>query len=77
MKNLIVEFGILGINVGGGFVIVLFIVIGKINVDNFVYVLLLISILGGIVIVLIIFIFSFNKNEGVIFVSMVLIGVGL
>lgn len=58
-------------------VIALFIAIGKINADNFVYVLPLISILGGITTALIIFIFSFNKNEGVTPASMVLIGVGL
>ena len=66
-----------GINAGGEFAIALFIAIGKINADNFVYVLPLISILGGITAALIIFIFSFNKNEGVTPASMVLIGVGL
>ncbi|EJX1704424.1 TPA: FecCD family ABC transporter permease [Staphylococcus aureus] len=76
-KNPIAEPGILGINAGGGFAIALFIAIGKINADNFVYVLPLISILGGIATALIIFIFSFNKNEGVTPASMVLIGVGL
>ncbi|EVE59802.1 TPA: iron ABC transporter permease [Staphylococcus aureus] len=76
-KNPIAEPGILGINAGGGFAIALFIAIGKINADNFVYVLPLISILGGITTALIIFIFSFNKNEGVTPASMVLIGVGL
>lgn len=76
-KNPIAEPGILGINAGGGFAIALFIAIGKINADNFVYVLPLISILGGITAALIIFIFSFNKNEGVTPASMVLIGVGL
>lgn len=64
-KNPIAEPGILGINAGGGFAIALFISVGKINADNFVYVLPLISILGGITAALIIFIFSFNKNEGV------------
>ncbi|EOB0856559.1 FecCD family ABC transporter permease [Staphylococcus aureus] len=76
-KNPIAEPGILGINAGGGFAIALFIAVGKINADNFVYVLPLISILGGITAALIIFIFSFNKNEGVTPASMVLIGVGL
>lgn len=76
-KNPIAEPGILGINAGGGFAIALFIAIGKINADNFVYVLPLISILGGVTTALIIFIFSFNKNEGVTPASMVLIGVGL
>ncbi|WP_445267606.1 FecCD family ABC transporter permease [Staphylococcus aureus] len=76
-KNPIAEPGILGINAGGGFAIALFIAFGKINADNFVYVLPLISILGGITAALIIFIFSFNKNEGVTPASMVLIGVGL
>lgn len=76
-KNPIAEPGILGINAGGGFAIALFISVGKINADNFVYVLPLISILGGITAALIIFIFSFNKNEGVTPASMVLIGVGL
>ena len=53
-KNPIAEPGILGINAGGGFAITLFIAIGKINADNFVYVLPLISILGGITAALII-----------------------
>ena len=62
-KNPIAEPGILGINAGGGFAIALFIAVGKINADNFVYVLPLISILGGITAALIIFIFSFNKMK--------------
>ena len=55
-ENPIAEPGILGINAGGGFTIALFIAVGKINADNFVYVLPLISILGGITAALIIFI---------------------
>ncbi|QSY54389.1 FecCD family ABC transporter permease [Staphylococcus simiae] len=76
-KNPIAEPGILGINAGGGFAIALFISIGQINADNFIYVLPLISVIGGIATALLIFTFSFNKNEGVTPASMVLIGVGL
>lgn len=76
-KNPIAEPGILGINAGGGFAIALFIAIGQISADNFVYVLPLISIIGGVATALVIFIFSFNKNEGITPSSMVLIGVGM
>ena len=53
-KNPIAEPGILGINAGGGFAIALFITIGQIKPDNFVYVLPIISVIGGVATALII-----------------------
>src|SRR5699024_7946039 len=71
------EPGILGINAGSGFAIALFIVVGQVNADNFVYVLPIISMIGGILTALVIFSFSYNKGEGITPASMVLVGVGM
>ena len=76
-RNPLAEPGILGINAGSGFAIALFIVIGQVNADNFVYVLPIISMIGGVGTALLIFSFSYNKGEGITPASMVLIGVGL
>ena len=76
-KNPIAEPGILGINAGGGFAIALFISIGQINPDNFVYVLPVISVIGGVATAIVIFLFSVNKKDGITPSSMVLIGVGM
>lgn len=76
-RNPLAEPGILGINAGSGFAIALFIVIGQVNADNFVYVLPIISMIGGVGTALLIFTFSYNKGEGITPASMVLIGVGL
>ena len=54
-KNPIAEPGILGINAGGGFAIALFISIGQSNPDNFVYVLPVISVIGGVATAIVIF----------------------
>src|SRR5699024_2619365 len=62
-KNRLTEPGILGINAGSGFAIALFIVVGQVNADNFVYVLPIISMIGGILTALVIFSFSYNKGE--------------
>ena len=63
-KNPIAEPGILGINAGGGFAIALFVAIGQVKPDNFVYVLPIISLVGGVATALVIFIFSVNKYSG-------------
>lgn len=76
-RNPLAEPGILGINAGSGFAIALFIVIGQVNADNFVYVLPIISMIGGVGTALLIFSFSYNKGEGITPASMVLVGVGL
>src|SRR5699024_8497717 len=59
------------------FAIALFIVVGQVNSDNFVYVLPIISMIGGILTALVIFSFSYNKGEGITPASMVLVGVGM
>lgn len=76
-KNPLAEPGILGINAGSGFAIALFMVIGNVDAGNFVYVLPIISMIGGILTALIIFSFSYNKGEGITPSSMVLVGVGM
>lgn len=76
-KNPIAEPGILGINSGGGFAIALFLTIGQIHPDNFIYILPIISVIGGIATAVIIFLFSVNKKDGITPASMVLIGVGM
>jgi len=76
-KNPLAEPGILGINAGGGFAIAIFIVIGQVNPNTFIYILPLISAAGGILTALLIFLFSYNKGQGMSPANMVLIGVGL
>lgn len=76
-NNPLAEPGILGINAGSGFFIALFIVIGHINADNFIYILPILSMVGGILTALIIFYFSYSKEKGMAPSSMVLVGVGL
>lgn len=76
-RNPLADPGILGINAGSGFVIALFIVIGQVNAENFVYVLPIISMIGGILTAIIIFSFSYNRGEGISPASMVLVGVGM
>lgn len=76
-NNPLAEPGILGINAGSGFFIALFIVIGHINADNFIYILPILSMVGGILTALIIFYFSYSKEKGMTPSSMVLVGVGL
>ncbi|MDU0996615.1 MAG: iron ABC transporter permease, partial [Staphylococcus lugdunensis] len=70
-KNPIAEPGILGINAGGGFAIAIFVSIGQVDPDNFIYVLPLISIIGGVATALLIFSFSLNKRDGITPSSMV------
>lgn len=76
-KNPLAEPGILGINAGSGFAIALFMVIGNVDAGSFVYVLPIVSMIGGILTALIIFSFSYNKGEGITPSSMVLVGVGM
>lgn len=76
-KNPLAEPGILGINAGSGFAIALFMVIGNVDAGNFVYVLPIVSMIGGILTAFIIFSFSYNKGEGITPASMVLVGVGM
>lgn len=76
-KNPIAEPGILGINAGGGFAIAIFVSIGQVDPDNFIYVLPFISIIGGVATALLIFSFSLNKRDGITPSSMVLVGVGM
>lgn len=76
-RNPLAEPGILGINAGSGFFIALFIMIGQVNADSFIYVLPIISTIGGIVTALVIFAFSYNQRNGITPASMVLVGVGM
>ncbi|MEI3611277.1 FecCD family ABC transporter permease [Pseudogracilibacillus sp. SO30301A] len=76
-KNPLAEPGILGINAGGGFAIAVLIIIGQVNPNTFIYVLPLVSTIGGILTAFLIFLFSYNKGKGISPANMVLIGVGL
>lgn len=76
-KNPLAEPGILGINAGSGFMIALFLVVGTVQPGDFVYVLPMVSMVGGIATAMVIFMFSYKKGEGINPVRMVLIGVGL
>lgn len=76
-RNGLAEPGILGINAGSGFAIALFIAIGRINAEDFVYMLPIVSLFGGLVVMLFIFYFSYEGEKGLSPISMVLVGVGL
>ncbi|MCY1568993.1 FecCD family ABC transporter permease [Staphylococcus pettenkoferi] len=76
-RNPLAEPGILGVNAGSGFCIALFIGIGHVSADNFVYVLPLISMVGGLLTSFVIFSFSYNRGKGITPASMVLVGVGM
>ncbi|HAR6147311.1 TPA: iron ABC transporter permease [Staphylococcus pseudintermedius] len=76
-KNPLAEPGILGINAGSGFAIALFVSLGQIHADQFVYVLPIVSMLGGLGTALAIFILSYQGDKGLSPASMVLIGVGM
>ncbi|MBA8760978.1 FecCD family ABC transporter permease [Staphylococcus coagulans] len=76
-NNPLAEPGILGINAGSGFAIALFITVGQIQADQFVYVLPIISMIGGLLTAFAIFILSYQGNKGLSPGSMVLIGVGM
>lgn len=76
-RNALAEPGILGINAGSGFAIALFIAIGQIKADDFVYMLPLVSLIGGLVVTLFLFYFSYEGKKGLSPESMVLVGIGL
>ncbi|MDR5603157.1 iron ABC transporter permease [Staphylococcus coagulans] len=76
-KNPLAEPGTLGINAGSGFAIALFIAIGQIQAAQFVYVLPIISMIGGLLTAFAIFILSYQGDKGLSPASMVLIGVGM
>ncbi|UXR78670.1 MULTISPECIES: iron ABC transporter permease [unclassified Staphylococcus] len=76
-KNPLAEPGILGINAGSGFAIALFIAVGQIHADDFVYILPFVSMIGGLLTALFIFVFSYSGEKGLSPASMVLVGVGI
>ncbi|AVQ34238.1 iron ABC transporter permease [Staphylococcus muscae] len=76
-KNPLAEPGILGINAGSGFAIALFIAVGQINADDFVYILPFVSMIGGLLTAFFIFAFSYSGEKGLSPASMVLVGVGI
>ena len=76
-RNPLAEPGILGINAGSGFAIALFIAIGHVKADDFVYMLPIVSLIGGIVVTVFIFYFSYQGDQGLSPASMVLVGIGL
>lgn len=76
-KNPLADPGIIGINAGSGFVIVLLIMFLPVDSDSFVYVLPIFSMIGGLLSAFIIFLLSYKKGEGINPVRMILMGVGL
>lgn len=76
-KNPLADPGIIGINAGSGFAIVLLIMFIPVDSSSFVYVLPLFSLLGGLLTALVIFALSFKKGDGINPVRMVLMGVGM
>lgn len=75
-KNPLADPGIIGINAGSGFFIALLMIFMPIDSSNFVYVLPLFSLIGGLITAVTVFLLSSSKR-GLNPMQMILIGVGL
>lgn len=75
-KNPLADPGIIGINAGSGFFIALLIIFMPVDSSNFVYILPLFSLIGGLITAAIVFLLSSSKR-GLNPMQMILIGVGL
>lgn len=75
-KNPLADPGIIGINAGSGFFIALLMIFMPVDSSNFVYVLPLFSLIGGLITAATVFLLSSSKR-GLNPMQMVLIGVGL
>ncbi|WP_414044229.1 FecCD family ABC transporter permease [Macrococcus animalis] len=75
-KNPLADPGIIGINAGSGFFIALLMIFMPVDSSNFVYVLPLFSMIGGLITAGLVFILS-SSRRGLNPMQMVLIGVGL
>lgn len=75
-KNPLADPGIIGINAGSGFFIALLMIFMPVDSSNFVYVLPLFSLIGGLITAATVFLLSSSKR-GLNPIQMVLIGVGL
>ncbi|MGK0554683.1 FecCD family ABC transporter permease [Macrococcus capreoli] len=75
-KNPLADPGIVGINAGSGFFIALLIIFMPVDSNNFVYILPLFSMIGGLITAAVVFMLS-SSRRGVNPMQMVLTGVGL
>lgn len=75
-KNPLADPGIIGINAGSGFFIALLMIFMPVDSSNFVYVLPLFSLIGGLITAATVFLLSSSKR-GLNPMQMILIGVGL
>lgn len=75
-KNPLADPGIIGINAGSGFFIALLMIFMPVDSSNFVYVLPLFSLIGGLITAATVFLLS-NSKRGLNPMQMILIGVGL
>jgi iron complex transport system permease protein len=76
-KNPLSDPGILGINAGAGLMVVVYIMFFTIDSSDFLYILPLFALLGGMITAAVIYIMSYIKGEGVEPTRLVLVGVGL
>ncbi|MCE4956463.1 FecCD family ABC transporter permease [Macrococcoides caseolyticum] len=75
-KNPLADPGIVGINAGSGFFIALLMIFMPVDSSNFVYVLPMFSLIGGLITAAIVFMLS-SSRRGLNPMQMILIGVGL
>ncbi|MFC7440334.1 FecCD family ABC transporter permease [Laceyella putida] len=76
-KNPLSDPGVLGINAGAGLMVVFYVMLFTAESTNFLYVLPLFALMGGILTAAFIYIMAYKKGEGVDPTRLVLIGVGI
>ncbi|MFD1424383.1 FecCD family ABC transporter permease [Laceyella tengchongensis] len=76
-KNPLSDPGVLGINAGAGFMVVVYVMFFTVESSTYVYILPLFALLGGIITAIFIYTMAHKKGEGVDPTRLVLIGVGM
>lgn len=76
-RNPLAEPGVLGINAGAGIAVAFYVLFFSAQSTNFLYVLPLFALLGGLLTAIIIYFMSYIKGEGIDPTRMIIIGVGM
>jgi iron complex transport system permease protein len=76
-RNPLSDPGILGINAGSGLMVVFYVMFFTPESSNFIYILPLFALIGGLLTAGLIYLLSYKKGEGVDPTNLVLIGIGI
>lgn len=76
-RNPLADPGILGINAGAGLMVVFYVMFFTPESSNYIYILPLFALTGGVITAGVIYLLSYKKGEGVDPTNLVLIGVGI